>query len=110
MNTASTATQKLENLLDTEGFISDPKAWSEDLAKRIARNDGLPELTTEHWVVIHALREHFYRFGAAPPAFSHICNEHHLGKHCVENLFRSDREAWRIAGLPDPGEEAKAYM
>jgi len=28
----------------------------------------------------------------------------------VENLFRSEREAWRIAGLPDPGEEAKAYM
>lgn len=110
MNTASTAALKLENLLDTEGFISDPEAWSEDLARRIARNDGLPELTTEHWLVIHALREHYYRFGTAPPAFSHICSEHHLGKHCVENLFRSDREAWRIAGLPDPGEEAKAYM
>lgn len=110
MNTASATTVNLENLLDTEGFISDPETWSEDLARRIANNDGLPELTPEHWVVIHALREHYHRFGTAPPAFSHICNEHHLGKHCVENLFRSDREAWRIAGLPDPGEEAKAYM
>ena len=110
MNTASVTTVKLENLLDTDGFISDPEVWSEELAKRIAHNDGLPELTPEHWTVIHALREHYHRFGTAPPAFSHICNEHHLGKHCVENLFRSDREAWRIAGLPDPGEEAKAYM
>ena len=110
MNTTAAATVNIENLLDSEGFFSDPEAWNEDLAIRIAHNDGLPELTPDHWVVIHALREHFYRFGTSPPAFSHICNEYHLGKHCVEKLFRSEREAWRLAGLPDPGAEAKTYM
>jgi len=29
---------------------------------------------------------------------------------CLEQLFHGTREAWRIAGLPDPGEEARAYM
>jgi len=110
MDTTAAASVNIENLLDPEGFFSDPEAWSEGLAIRIARSDGLAELTPDHWVVIHALRKHYYRFGTSPPAFSHICNEYHLGKHCVEKLFRSEREAWRIAGLPDPGAEAKSYM
>jgi tRNA 2-thiouridine synthesizing protein E len=110
MNTNNTATVEIESLLDREGFFCDPETWTEALAREIARNDGVPELTPDHWAIIHALREHYHRFGTAPPAFSHLCNEHHLEKHCIENLFRSEREAWRIAGLPDPGEEAKAYM
>jgi tRNA 2-thiouridine synthesizing protein E len=110
MNTTTTVATNIENLLDADGFLSDPEIWNDDLAKVIARNDGLPELTPDHWAIIHALREHYQRFGKAPPAFSHLCKEHDLGKHCVENLFRSEREAWRIAGLPNPGEEAKTYM
>lgn len=31
-------------------------------------------------------------------------------EHCVKQLFGGPLEAWRIAGLPDPGEEARAYM
>jgi len=76
----------------------------------LAQRDGLPELSRDHWLIIRALREHFQRFGTAPPAFSHLCNKYHLGRHCVERLFHSEREAWRVAGLPDPGEEAKTYM
>ena len=110
MNTIATATTNIETLLDADGFFSEPEAWSEDLARMIARNDGLQELSPDHWAIIPALRKHYQRFGAAPPAFSHICKEHDLGKHCVEDLFRSEREAWRIAGLPNPGEEAKTYM
>jgi tRNA 2-thiouridine synthesizing protein E len=34
----------------------------------------------------------------------------HLGKYAVDRLFGGCREAWRIAGLPNPGEEAKSYM
>jgi len=106
----ATTNKQPDCLPDAEEFFSDPETWSEDIARAIARNDGLPGLTRDHWTIIHALREHYHLFGAALPAFSHICNTQRLGRHCVENLFRSEREAWRIAGLPDPGEEAKAYM
>jgi TusE/DsrC/DsvC family sulfur relay protein len=102
--------QYIDSLMDAGGFLREPHTWSTALATAIARLDGLPEMTAEHWRVIQALREHFERFGAAPPAFSHICARQHLGPHCVERLFRSDREAWRIAGLPDPGEEVKSYL
>jgi tRNA 2-thiouridine synthesizing protein E len=102
--------EALGDLLNSEGFFSDPQAWSETIATTLAQHDGLPGLTRDHWLIIRALREHYHRFGTAPPAFSHLCNRYHLGRHCVERLFRSEREAWRIAGLPDPGEEAKTYM
>jgi dissimilatory sulfite reductase related protein len=110
MNTHTAVTANMDALLDAEGFLCDPEVWNDDLARAIAHNDGVRELNQDHWAIIYALREHYHRFGTAPPAFRHLCKEQHLGKHCVENLFRSEREAWRIAGLPDPGAEAKAYM
>jgi len=99
-----------ESLLDGAGFFQQPGVWTRELARSLARLDGLPELTPEHWQIIDALRDHYDRFGAAPPAFAHICARMHRDTRCVERLFRSEREAWRIAGLPDPGEEAKAHM
>jgi tRNA 2-thiouridine synthesizing protein E len=106
----ATASESIDTLLNDEGFLCNPELWNENVAMAIARLDGLPRLTHDHWVIIRALREHFERFGTALPAFSHVCVVNHMDKHCVGRLFRSEREAWRIAGLPDPGEEAKAYM
>lgn len=97
-------------MFDEEGFLVDASLWSESLAAAIARQDGLSELTADHWQVIRSLREHYERFGVAPPAFQHICIASHLGKHCMEDLFHGPREAWRVAGLPQPGEETKAYI
>ena len=105
-----TPSPSINTLFNSEGFICDPLQWNENVARAIARHDGLPPLTRDHWAIIRTLRDHYARFGTAPPAFSHVCYVNHLGKHCVEHLFRSQREAWRIAGLPDPGEEARAYM
>jgi len=106
----ATAIESIDTLLNSEGFMHDPGLWNEQVATAIAHLDGLPPLTRDHWVIIRALREHFERFGIAPPVFSHLCITNHMDKHCVDNLFHSQREAWRVAGLPDPGEEAKAYM
>ena len=110
MDTTNTENYQLDSLLNPDGFLSRPEEWTREIASALARQDGLPELTHDHWVIIDALRDHYHRFGTAVPAFSHICHAHHLGKHCFDRLFQSEREAWRIAGLPDPGEEARAYM
>lgn len=100
----------IETFLDRDGFFRVPESWSRELAERLARQDGLAALTGEHWQIIDALREHYHRFGATPPAFAHLCARMHRDTHCVIRLFHSEREAWRLAGLPDPGEEAKAYL
>jgi len=96
--------------LDEDGFLIDPQRWTEAVARRLAERDGIGELTEDHWKIIRTLRDHYLRTGAMPPE-QHICHENHLDRHCVERLFgNSLREAWRVAGLPNPGEEAKAYM
>lgn len=110
MASMATAKEPIDTLLNSEGFLRDPELWNEQVAMAIARLDGLPPLTHDHWLIVQALRDHFERFGTALPAFSHICIANHMDKHCVDKLFNSQKEAWRIAGLPDPGEEARAYM
>jgi len=65
--------------------------------------------TPEQLELLHNLRAEFEKTGAVS-AQSHIC---HLGGEapdCMQHLFPSPLHAWRIAGLPNPGEEAKAYM
>lgn len=95
---------------DEDGFMINPRLWDEDLAKLIAEADGLGVLTTDHWRVIYYLREHFLKFHTIP-VMRHVCRVTHQDQHCVPDLFGDDaREAWRIAGLPNPGEEAKTCM
>jgi dissimilatory sulfite reductase related protein len=94
---------------DEDGLLKDPGQWSEGVARYIAEQDGIADLTEAHWHVIRSLRDHYEKFGVAP-AMSHVCWTLGMGKFCVHDLFHTCMEAWRVAGLPNPGEEAKTYM
>ncbi len=94
---------------DEDGFLIDPAQWDNELAQQIAREDGIGELSEAHWVIIRQLRDHYLNSGALLPA-SHACHVNQQDLDCVDGLFHNQREAWRIAGLPNPGEEAKSYM
>ncbi|MGA7180881.1 MAG: TusE/DsrC/DsvC family sulfur relay protein [Thiobacillaceae bacterium] len=94
---------------DAHGFLLNGQAWSEKIASAIAKYDGVGPLTPVHWKIINELR-HKWLDSHALPAVSHVCHQAGLGPMCLEELFHGPREAWRIAGLPDPGEEVRAYM
>ncbi|OGT02191.1 MAG: hypothetical protein A2Z65_11770 [Gallionellales bacterium RIFCSPLOWO2_02_58_13] len=94
---------------DEDGFLAEPGQWTGELAQQIANQEGVGELSDAHWAVILQLRDHYLKSGAIVPA-SHACEVNSLDKQCVDKLFRNMRVAWRIAGLPNPGEEAKSYM
>lgn len=94
---------------DSTGFLVDTAAWNEELARELAERDGIGMLTPDHWKVIRHLRHNWLDCHSLP-AVSHTCHVAGLGPMCMEELFHGPREAWRIAGLPDPGEEARAYM
>lgn len=96
-------------IFDPDGFLLDPAMWSESLADRIARNDGLGELSELQISLLLALRREFSKHGSVT-ALSHVCHLTGQSADCMQHLFPSPREAWRVAGLPNPGEEAKAYM
>ena len=95
--------------LDDDGLLKDPAQWNETVAREIARQLDIVELTDEHWEVIRALREHYAQFGVAP-AMNNVCRQHGRDRYWVHDLFHSCLNAWRVAGLPNPGEEAKSYL
>jgi len=96
-------------IFDPDGFLLDPAMWSESLADRIAQNDGLGELSELQIDLLLALRGEYAKHGSVP-ALRHVCHLTGQGAGCMQPLFPTPREAWRLAGLPNPGEEAKAYM
>lgn len=97
------------DLFDADGFLADPLAWSDELALQIAGVDGLPPLTGRHWQVIHHIRERYFRVGGVP-VLRLVCRATGLERQEIQSLFGGCLAIWRIAGLPNPGEEAKAYL
>lgn len=95
--------------VDEDGFVIDPDLWNQGMARAIAKEDDIGPLGPEHWAIIYYLREHRMTYGSLPP-MSQICRTHGMDRKAVQRLFGSCRQAWRIAGLPNPGEEALSYM
>ena len=94
---------------DGDGFLSESGNWSPSLAEALARRAGIIELTAKHWEVIHFVRERYFSIGALP-VMRLVCRAAGLDPNKAHQLFSSCKSLWQIAGLPDPGEEAKAYM
>ncbi|TVO76608.1 TusE/DsrC/DsvC family sulfur relay protein [Sedimenticola selenatireducens] len=94
---------------DEDGFLLNDSIWDDQLAETLAELEGVAPLESAHWRVIHFVRDRFLRLGAIPP-MRRICRSSELSKEEVKDLFGGCLQVWRIAGLPNPGEEAKAYM
>jgi len=94
---------------DEDGFLTDPQQWNREMAQLIARLDGMGVLDEAHWRVIDFVRDRYLRLGAIPP-MRRICRSSQLDRGQVKALFGGCLQVWRVAGLPNPGEEAKSYM
>jgi tRNA 2-thiouridine synthesizing protein E len=89
--------------VDAEGFLTDPEQWNEQLAEAIARENGIPELTERHWLVVKFMRDRFLTTGTAPSIRS-------LGKESgvpIKELYQlfpkgPAKLAAKIGGIPKP--------
>src|SRR5919201_2928898 len=89
--------------VDPEGFLTDPQQWNERIAQAIAAENGVPELTDRHWLVVHFMRERYLATGTAPSIRS-------LGKESgvpVKELYQlfpkgPAKLAAKIGGIPKP--------
>jgi tRNA 2-thiouridine synthesizing protein E len=97
------------NQFDRNGYLVDSDDWTHDLAEDLARQAGIAELTAKHWQVIGIVRDGYFSFGALP-VMRLVCRAAGLDPSRAHELFSSCSSLWRIAGLPNPGEEARAYM
>ncbi|MFO1217205.1 MAG: TusE/DsrC/DsvC family sulfur relay protein [Burkholderiaceae bacterium] len=107
--TTPAARAALPAWFDRHGFLADGERWTPDLAGQIAASEGIDVLGAKHWAVIRLVRERYFAIGALP-VMRLICRAAGIEPGRGHELFPSCRSLWRIAGLPDPGEEAKAYM
>lgn len=96
-------------LFDEDGYLLNQDLWTEQLGDDIAAEEGVGPLTDKHWLVLNHIREKFFRLGALPN-LRRVCRETSLSKTQIYTLFGGCLVIWRIAGLPNPGEEAKTYL
>jgi TusE/DsrC/DsvC family sulfur relay protein len=90
-------------VLDAEGFLQKPEQWTEELARELAQESGVGELTDRHWAVIRFMRDTYLRTGQAPTIRT-------LGKESgvpVKELYLlfpkgPAKLAARIGGIPKP--------
>ncbi|MBT2972073.1 MAG: sulfur relay protein DsrC [gamma proteobacterium symbiont of Ctena orbiculata] len=107
--TQQTNTATAPSLFDGGGFLIDHQTWSEQLARDLALQEGVGELGENHWQLLHHIRERYLSLGTLPN-MRLVCRATGIPRWKVHSLFGSCLSIWRIAGLPDPGEEAKAYL
>jgi len=90
--------------LNEEGFLLEPSLWNEELALLLARDqEGLEQLSEDHWSVIRFIRGHFLETQAAPMVRS-VCKGSGVPLRQIYELFPSGpaKGACKLAGLPKP--------
>jgi tRNA 2-thiouridine synthesizing protein E len=89
--------------IDEDGFIQDPEAWDENVAKDLAKTEEVEEMTEEHWKLVNYLRDYYMKFQIAP-MIRKLCKETGLDLKRIYELFPSGpaKGACKVAGLPKP--------
>ena len=98
--TASRST-KIPVQCDAQGFLLQSEQWSEQVAERLARENGITALTARHWQVINAMRRNFVERGTSP--WLRMLSK--VSGVPIEELFRlfprgPSRLVAKIAGIP----------
>jgi len=95
--------------LGADGYMLDPELWTPDVARALARRDGV-ELGSLHWWLIEFVRQHQRRYGMPPlmrVVIGAMREQAGVGDASSRTLYRlfpdgPIREACRYGGLPQP--------
>ena len=90
--------------LNEEGFLVKPEEWNEEIAKGLAiAEEGLEELSDDHWAVINYIREYYLEKNLAPMVRK-MCKTTGFQLKYIFELFPSGpaKGACKLAGLPKP--------
>lgn len=94
---------------DPQGPMHDLEHWSPLTVRRLAREEGIGELSEAHWHVIYALRMHYMEKGPAASAREviHMLEADFVeegGRRFLYELFPNGpvSQGSRLAGVPAP--------
>ena len=95
--------------VDDEGYLVDSDDWDEDVARELARSEGVA-LTDEHWKVLRFMRDYLAEHQLIPDArfvIRYVARELDLGERARTRLFELFpygyvKQACKIAGMRRP--------
>ena len=89
--------------LDEDGFLVVLDQWNEDVAKYLAKEEGVEDLNEDHWKIINYLKGYFAEYGIAPMVRK-MTKESGYSLKEIYDLFPSGpaKGACKVAGLPKP--------
>jgi TusE/DsrC/DsvC family sulfur relay protein len=88
---------------DNDGFMLEPALWTDAVASAIAQDEGIGEMSRDHWKIVNFIREYWKEHDLAPPVRL-ICQTCGVSVRQIYKLFTAGpaRGACRVAGLPKP--------
>ena len=88
---------------DEDGFITEPDLWDQEVAKDLAKTEGVEELTDDHWKVVNYLRDYYQEYSVAP-MIRKLTKKTGFKLKEIYELFPSGpaKGACKVAGLPKP--------
>lgn len=88
---------------DKDGFMLEPESWGDAVAAAIAREEGIEEMSEDHWKIVNFIRDYWKEHDLAPPVRL-VCQQCGVSVRQIYKLFASGpaRGACRVAGLPKP--------
>ncbi len=88
--------------IDEEGFLTQSEDWNEDVARIMAKREGVGCLKGTKMDIIKFMRDHYKKFSSFP-ILRYVCKKtNNKSKNCVYEEFTDPMKAWKIAGLPKP--------
>jgi tRNA 2-thiouridine synthesizing protein E len=95
---------------NANGYLVNIDDWDEDVAKTIAKQEGIEELTQRHWDLINYLRDEYVNNAGNQPNMRNIVkamqtkwDDKKLDAKSLYELFPSspDKQGSKVAGLPE---------
>ncbi|MEJ2183487.1 MAG: TusE/DsrC/DsvC family sulfur relay protein [Nitrospirota bacterium] len=95
--------------VDAEGYLVNFDDWNEDVARALAKREGIGELSADRLDILKFIRQYYTDYGSYP-VFGAVCLNVMQPKDCVTKKFMNPIQAWRVAGIPNPGKEVETYL
>lgn len=89
--------------IDENGFMTDHKKWTKEIAVALAKEQEIEELTDRHYIVIEFMRKEFEENGTGP-SIRKLNKQSGVTTKELYQLFPGGpaKKAALIAGIPKP--------
>ncbi len=90
--------------VNEEGYMTNPAEWTQEIAIELAKEEGISELTPDHWKVIEFARQTASQDSGAAPTLRTITNRAGVTTKELFTLFPKGpaKKVAKIAGLGKP--------